>query len=100
MVLLTPLQLFAHFKTVSDSIAAQFFGTWPFKIHAFDVDFVFASSSMWCRLITSFESRRESLLVEGVHLSLNFVVRLMQVNLDAAASCSCDVTCFVLFIVL
>lgn len=30
------------------------------------------------RLITSFESRRESLLVEGVHLSLNFVVRLMQ----------------------
>ncbi|GAB4816083.1 hypothetical protein N2152v2_003129 [Parachlorella kessleri] len=30
------------------------------------------------RLITSCEARRESLLVEGVHLSLNFVVKLMQ----------------------
>lgn len=32
------------------------------------------------RLITSCEARRESLVVEGVHLSLNFVVKLMQVG--------------------
>ena len=32
------------------------------------------------RLIASCEARRESLLVEGVHLSLNFVVKLMEVR--------------------
>lgn len=30
------------------------------------------------RLIGAYEARRESLVVEGVHLSLNSVVRLMQ----------------------
>ena len=30
------------------------------------------------RLVAGCEARRESLVVEGVHLSLNFVVRLMQ----------------------
>ena len=30
------------------------------------------------RLVAACEARRESLVVEGVHLSLNFVVRLMQ----------------------